>query len=60
MARLSSGTSRKWSVIGSDTESLPISSSFRIAAAVNCLVIEPVVNTVSEVTGRSSSGSILP
>ena len=42
MARLSSGTGPTNLLIGSVTRSFPIISSFRIAAAVNCLVIDIV------------------
>ena len=40
MAGLSAGTRPRWRPIGSRTLSLPMLSSFRIAAAVNCLVID--------------------
>ena len=52
IARLSAGTPGKYFESGSSIESNVIISSFRIAAAVNCFVIEPVVYTVSGVTGR--------
>jgi hypothetical protein len=42
MARLSSGTGPTNLLIGSLTLRFPIISSFRIGAAVNCLVIDMV------------------
>jgi hypothetical protein len=45
--RLSSGTPGRYLSIVSSTRSFPCISSLRIAAAVNCFVIEPIVETVS-------------
>ena len=48
---LTCGTLSKYVVIGSETRSCPSSSSFRIAAAVNCLVMEPMHEVVPGVQG---------
>ena len=47
-------------VIGSSSDSLPASRSFRMARPVNVFVIDPMRNTVSASTGRLSSRSATP
>jgi hypothetical protein len=47
IAALSAGTSEKYLAMGSATLSRPSSSSLRMAAAVNCLVMEPRHETVA-------------
>ncbi len=58
--RLSSGTPGKYLETGSFTDSLPCISSFRIAAAVNCLVMDPMSNCVSSVNGCFFAWSARP
>ena len=47
-------------VMSSSSVSFPWSRSCRIAAAVNCLVSDPIWNVVSTVAGESLSTTALP
>ena len=58
--RLSAGTSLRYSPIESSTDSAPRASSARIAAAVNCFVIEPSEKTLAVVIGVPVSRSARP
>ena len=49
MPALSGGTPGRYLAIGSAVVSFPSISSFRIAAAVNCLVTDPMHDTMSAV-----------
>ena len=49
MPRLSAGALGKKRVTGSVTRSFPSISSFRMAAAVNCLEMEPMSDAVAAV-----------
>jgi hypothetical protein len=60
IAFLSSGTPSNHLEIGSLTPSLPCISSFRMAAAVNCLVIDPMSKAVSAVKGAFLWASAKP
>ena len=60
MSDLSGGTPGRYLAIGSETVSLPSISNFRIAAAVNCLVTEPMQDTMSMVYGWFVSRSASP
>jgi hypothetical protein len=54
------GLSGKYFEAKSSTLSLPCSASCRMAAAVNCLVMEPSRNLVRGVLGTSSSRLAIP
>jgi hypothetical protein len=60
MSRLSAGTGPRNRLIRSLTRSRPIASSFRIAAAVNCFVIDPVSYTVRQLAGVPAARSAVP
>jgi hypothetical protein len=54
------GKSGRNLVTGSERESLPLSASRRIAAAVNCFVTDPISNTCSGTIGTPSSTLAMP
>ena len=54
------GNSGRWRVMSSSTASLPRSASIRMAALVNCLVMDPSSNAMSGWMGTPSSRFAMP